>query len=192
MLDPSKIAVEDEENGYIIHDTLHQIPGTGIYVTSLQGLTKNFDEINQLGRFKQIINVSNRRQVKSQFNASIEQVWLPFNDEDQAASQMITIADYLLSYLKPPVIIHCAAGISRSISVIIYFLLKSKKVSSVEGALKLIQTVRPIANPNPAFMKKLNEVLLTPPSSLSTPSPKTVSQNHVRKSTRPCSRRLFQ
>ena len=137
MFDPNIIALQDEENDYVIHDTLHQIPDTGIFVTSLQGLSKNFDEINQIGRFNQIINVCNRRLIKPQFNPLIEQVWLPFNDEDEAASQMIAIAEYVCIYLKPPVIIHCATGISRSISVIIYLLLKSKKVSSVKDQIKI-------------------------------------------------------
>ncbi|KAH8602211.1 protein-tyrosine phosphatase-like protein [Bisporella sp. PMI_857] len=55
---------------------------------------------------------------------------------------------------KGAVLVHCAVGKSRSVTVCIAFLLR-KYNCTVESALKLIQKVREIAEPNEGFMKQL-------------------------------------
>jgi len=52
------------------------------------------------------------------------------------------------------VLIHCVCGISRSVSITIAYLIY-KEDMTIEEALKLIQSKRPIANPNPSFLKQL-------------------------------------
>lgn len=50
--------------------------------------------------------------------------------------------------------IHCHAGISRSVSMLIYFLMKRDKMS-FNRALAFIRERRPIANPNNHFVSQL-------------------------------------
>lgn len=55
------------------------------------------------------------------------------------------------------VLVHCFAGISRSVSMLSYFLMKSDQRTFAE-VLKFIQSRRPIANPNPGFAFQLVSV----------------------------------
>lgn len=65
------------------------------------------------------------------------------------------------------IMVHCQRGVSRSVSVVMAYLLKTKndqnKISKenikdeVEQTLKEIKEHRPIAEPNTGFMKKLEE-----------------------------------
>jgi protein-tyrosine phosphatase len=52
------------------------------------------------------------------------------------------------------VLVHCAQGKSRSSSVVLFYLIKTRDIH-VHIALKQLQAVRPIAQPNPAFMQQL-------------------------------------
>lgn len=55
---------------------------------------------------------------------------------------------------KENVLVHCAAGISRSASVIIAYLVKYKKMDMVT-AIKTVKDARPSVQPNPSFMKQI-------------------------------------
>jgi Dual specificity phosphatase, catalytic domain len=52
------------------------------------------------------------------------------------------------------VLIHCRAGISRSATILMYYLMKTIGISA-QQALNLIRQCRPIANPNPGFLKQI-------------------------------------
>ena len=51
---------------------------------------------------------------------------------------------------------HCAAGISRSASVVIGYLMYSEKLAFKEAA-EAVKGVRPLINPNPGFVVQLKE-----------------------------------
>lgn len=53
-----------------------------------------------------------------------------------------------------PVLIHCVAGISRSVSILAYYLMKKYDISFDE-AMIMIKKYRPIANPNDSFRQQL-------------------------------------
>lgn len=55
------------------------------------------------------------------------------------------------------VLVHCAAGVSRSVSVVVYFIMKVKDVTFDE-ALKYVKSKREIANPNQGFVYQLISV----------------------------------
>lgn len=55
------------------------------------------------------------------------------------------------------VFIHCFAGISRSVSIAIYFLMKVNRTTYLR-TLDFIRTKRIIANPNPGFARQLVSV----------------------------------
>jgi len=62
--------------------------------------------------------------------------------------------------LKNPdnkILVHCTAGISRSSSVLIYYLMKEKGLT-FDQALKMVRSKRNIVNPNKGFEKTLRAV----------------------------------
>jgi protein-tyrosine phosphatase len=57
---------------------------------------------------------------------------------------------------KQPVLVHCAAGMSRSVSIVAAFLIATQGLAASE-AVALIQKKRPIAGPNRGFIRQLGE-----------------------------------
>ncbi|TVY83125.1 Tyrosine-protein phosphatase yvh1 [Lachnellula suecica] len=56
---------------------------------------------------------------------------------------------------KGKVLVHCAMGKSRSVTITIAYLLRQYPEHTVESALSLIRETRPIAEPNEGFMEQL-------------------------------------
>lgn len=54
------------------------------------------------------------------------------------------------------VLVHCHAGISRSTTLVLAYLIKYKKMS-FEKALETVREIRPKINPNQGFIKQLKE-----------------------------------
>jgi protein-tyrosine phosphatase len=52
------------------------------------------------------------------------------------------------------VLVHCAAGVSRSTSVVLAYLM-TRKGMSLADALQFVRKVRPIVSPNPGFLDQL-------------------------------------
>lgn len=52
------------------------------------------------------------------------------------------------------VLVHCAAGISRSATIVLSYLIKMRK-STFDQELEYLRNVRPIVDPNPGFVKQL-------------------------------------
>ena len=71
-----------------------------------------------------------------------------------------------------PVLIHCAAGISRSATLTLSYLMRKYHLSP-EQAINLVREVRPCINPNPGFLKQLKEYkrLLTEYQAFNSPTP---------------------
>lgn len=49
------------------------------------------------------------------------------------------------------VFVHCAAGISRSSTVVLYYMMEDNPALTYDVALQLLRVVRPVAKPNPLF-----------------------------------------
>ncbi|KAG0645931.1 Tyrosine-phosphatase yvh1 [Hyphodiscus hymeniophilus] len=56
---------------------------------------------------------------------------------------------------KGAVLVHCAMGKSRSVTIMIAYLLRQNSEQSVASALELIRESRPIAEPNDGFLAQL-------------------------------------
>ena len=56
-----------------------------------------------------------------------------------------------------PVLIHCMAGVSRSSSVAIYYMMKKGYAKSYEEALSYLRNTRPQVQPNSGFERQLKE-----------------------------------
>ena len=57
---------------------------------------------------------------------------------------------------KGNVLVHCAAGVSRSATFILVYLMRSRQ-EGFENSLAYLRTKRPICNPNQGFQRQLKE-----------------------------------
>ena len=87
-----------------------------------------------------------------------------FYATDDAKTDIIQIAKEVYGLLKASdyqnVVIHCRAGISRSVSVVIFFMIEEYGWDFDE-ALSCIQLTRPMACPNEHFEHQLKEYVKT-------------------------------
>lgn len=85
--------------------------------------------------------------------------WIPAEDSDdfRLIRFFDEAADYIHDHLrKGNVLVHCYAGISRSASIVIAYLIKYHGFST-ERALKTIQQSRMQAQPNNGFIRQLRD-----------------------------------
>jgi protein-tyrosine phosphatase len=54
------------------------------------------------------------------------------------------------------VLVHCRAGISRSVSIVLAYMMKTYRMS-LDEAIHHVKNIRRIANPNIGFLKQLSE-----------------------------------
>lgn len=79
---------------------------------------------------------------------------------DLPDSQLPLGADFepLRAFIEAaPTLCHCNAGVSRSVSICIAFLLETRRCRTVDEALALIRTTRPSARPNDGFLVQLRQ-----------------------------------
>lgn len=57
------------------------------------------------------------------------------------------------------VLLHCAAGVSRSGAVMTALVARRLGCASIQQALEVVQAVRPIVAPNPGFIEQLEQWL---------------------------------
>jgi protein-tyrosine phosphatase len=69
----------------------------------------------------------------------------------------ITAFHFIRQHLeRGNVLVHCQAGISRSCTIVIAYLMQQMLISFKE-AFSLVKSKRPIANPNKGFIKQLKK-----------------------------------
>ncbi|CAK74625.1 unnamed protein product (macronuclear) [Paramecium tetraurelia] len=93
------------------------------------------------------------------YDGNISSMFIRVDDADfvnlsQYFQQAIDFIDQ--NRLFTNVLVHCYAGISRSATIVIAYLMKSYKMT-LDEAFKYVQQLRPIINPNPGFMKQLQQ-----------------------------------
>lgn len=89
--------------------------------------------------------------------------YLNLNLNDDMNQSLYKVLEKSFEYIRDSiamsgvVLIHCYAGISRSASILIYFLMKIKK-QDFETTLDFVRGKRSIINPNPNFKSQLISV----------------------------------
>jgi atypical dual specificity phosphatase len=83
---------------------------------------------------------------------------LAYDDDDFKINRFFDdTSDYIHKNINEnKILVHCAMGRSRSVSIIIAYLIKYHKMTT-DKALEMIKKVRPCAQPNNGFMKQLKE-----------------------------------
>ena len=93
--------------------------------------------------------------------------WPEYNESDNITHKKLMVHDYdqeniikhfgeCINFIKgdDKILVHCAAGASRSATIVIAYLMWIKKMSSKE-ALRFVQNKRRIVWPNPGFKDQL-------------------------------------
>lgn len=144
---------------------IDEIPGIpGLYVGGLDAL-QHLDELN-INAVISAIPYDTRRVTEDQLKAWIgkrEHMRVPWEDTEEQTMDLETLcatARFIHRHLarKHRVLVHCAAGMSRSVSIILFYMthMPGGQWETVERALHHIQKVRPIAGPNKGFIRQLN------------------------------------
>jgi protein-tyrosine phosphatase len=79
------------------------------------------------------------------------------DDGDVNISQFFKPIIELLDRQPTPILVHCMAGISRSVTAVAAYLLYTYRQMSVNDVLQYIRARRPIARPNPSFRAQLEQ-----------------------------------
>lgn len=92
-------------------------------------------------------------------NFNFQYLHLLLNDvPDENISRFFTVSkDFITDALENGgvVLVHCWAGVSRSVTIVIYYLMNILEISP-QHALQIIREHRPIAKPNIGFMRQLD------------------------------------
>ncbi len=110
-----------------------------------------------------VVNAS--REVNEPFKDKIKYHQCGIPDTEKAdilgagASSFRFIEDALTSNDSACVLVHCASGVSRSVALVIHYLMR-KQGSSCNEALLLIRAVHPAAQPNQGFLSQLEALEL--------------------------------
>eukprot|EP00026_Physarum_polycephalum_P007638 Phypoly_transcript_07703.p1 GENE.Phypoly_transcript_07703~~Phypoly_transcript_07703.p1 ORF type:complete len:369 (+),score=52.75 Phypoly_transcript_07703:408-1514(+) len=89
----------------------------------------------------------------------LEFVYKKFHVRDDEDEDLVAIFSQCHEFIETGrkesgVLVHCAAGISRSATVVLSYLMKTRK-SNFDCELEYLRSVRPIVDPNPGFVKQL-------------------------------------
>lgn len=110
-----------------------------------------------------IVNVSNggKDSITSDLykQLNIDEFKSDIDDDNQSdiISACSACFEQMVKYPDKNILVHCFAGVSRSVSILIYYLVMTKQSKSVIDALKKIQSIRKEALPNKGFMDKLEK-----------------------------------
>ncbi len=93
------------------------------------------------------------------YRGTVTYLSLPLQDVPDANiaqhfEQATTFIDEVAA--NEPVLVHCVVGASRSVSVVLAYLMK-KNNWDVETALSHVKNLRSVAEPNEGFLKQLHE-----------------------------------
>lgn len=106
---------------------------------------------------KAVISLGSIDGPKYETHDGIHYLRIVIDDDPRAQlSSYFKLTNEFMKTLLPmtPILVHCYAGISRSVSVVISYLIQSQNMD-FGSALMLIRKTRPIANPNDGFILQL-------------------------------------
>ena len=115
-------------------------------------------DINWL-RAQRITHIVNLSQLPNQYPTQCKYLTIPINDlETENIAQYFSAASNFIHQALMSggrVLVHCMAGISRSPTIVIAYLVQ-KRGMSLQNAFNLVQQRRPIISPNQGFVNQLN------------------------------------
>lgn len=105
-----------------------------------------------------ILNVSDVPDTVPKFVQGYQQINIPDLPSEPIGLYFKGSADFISNALQVneanKVLVHCAAGISRSATIVISYLVQKQNMT-LQNALQLVREKRPCICPNPGFLKQL-------------------------------------
>lgn len=115
-------------------------------------ISTQYDFLKSLG-IKQILTVA--KELKQHNQSDFKTMYISIDDDpDENIMQYFDQAHEFIS--KAPTLVHCFAGISRSASIVIAYVMKVKQLH-VTDAIKQCKKIRSIIDPNEGFVKQLHD-----------------------------------
>ena len=146
------------ESDMDIMEKIHQVVPR-LYISGITGAA-DVDRLKRLG-ITHVVSLAPEYYKDGKSNKRLQQHGIfhhKYELDDRDDADLLTIADQVHILLRgladTSVLVHCAAGISRSASVIIYHLMETRYMGYDE-ALALVKKARPIVQPCPGFTRKL-------------------------------------
>lgn len=124
-------------------------------------VAKDITKLDELG-ITHIVNCADELEyIVNSYDNTMDWLWLPMIDckETGIVNKYIDISvKYIDDAIKNnnKVLVHCAAGISRSSSIIIAYLMYKNKMS-FDNAFEYVKNKRSCCNPNKAFREQLQD-----------------------------------
>ena len=127
-----------------------------IYLGSDQS-ANDMDKMKELGITHIIVAA---HELKCRFPHDFKYVQIDIGDT--MYENMLDIFENMARYINNvlldknnKILIHCAAGISRSSSIVIAYLIKYTDMKTFDSAFNFLRKIRPLIEPNPSFIKQL-------------------------------------
>lgn len=145
-------------------DTLSKIEYY-LFVTSIEG-AENIQQLQEenIGFMVNVADINHSPSVLQKYKAlNIEYLWRPMQDDEKedllkfARPIHRRIQKYRRHNPEKTILIHCRAGASRSVAIVMYHLIRNWHMSYTQ-ALTLIEAARPIIDPNDGFRTTLKVI----------------------------------
>ena len=129
-----------------------------LYLGSGKHPRRETPEFKELG-IDVIINCCNDFRHKPNKNYIIEQFAIDDGTDASIIEYLNPIAEIINYHLhnNKKIYVHCVHGRSRSVSIIIYYLMKYHK-KSFDEAFSEVRALRPVMSPNTNFIRELKEM----------------------------------
>lgn len=132
-----------------------------VYLGSALALTDHTFIKNHIGAVVTIIDDRcPKKMIRQELGPNIKLLYLPLDDAvgEDISQYFQRVSDFIRDHQKRniPVLVHCMAGMSRSSTLVAYFLMQKYGWSALK-ALDWLKRQRPIVRPNRGFIRKLVE-----------------------------------
>lgn len=127
-----------------------------LFLTGVGGMTReNFSQ----NRISCVVNAT--LEAPNLVMPGLRTIRVPVDDtpDDDVFVYMNTVADQIASHIQTRpgnVVVHCVAGVSRSTSLVLGYLIKYHKMS-LRDAYQMVHSRRPVVRPNNGFFRQLIE-----------------------------------
>lgn len=115
----------------------------------------NFSQLNDLG-IEVVINVTKEISIHFPEHYIYKKFELYDNNEENLEKYLINTYNFIKQHKDKKIFIHCKMGASRSVSVLLYYLMKEYKMP-LDVAIEFIKEKRMIINPNCRFIETLKK-----------------------------------
>jgi protein-tyrosine phosphatase len=131
--------------------TINPVIDGELYISNYLA-SKQYDVLKSLG-IKQILSIG--KELPEHKSSDFKTLHIKIDDSPY--ENIYRYFDTANNFIKQgPTLVHCYAGISRSASIIIAYLMKEKKMS-LKQAVETLKKSRLVINPNVGFMEQLKD-----------------------------------